>query len=212
MTEISYRAKKRWVESEARYSSEELRIRGFQVMQAWEDGYMKRLAQIACQNGGTVLEVGFGMGISAGYIQQQDIKSHVIVECHPDVVRRAQDTFKDEIASGRMTIINGFWEDAVALFADELFDGILFDTGPIEQEVEFFHFYPFFPEAYRLLKQRGIFTYFSDEKECISQEHVERLKAAGFQEIGFEVCGVNPPSSCTYWKHKTIVAPKVLKI
>ena len=33
----------------------------------------RRYAEVVCKNGGDILEVGFGMGMSAGYIQ-----SHII--------------------------------------------------------------------------------------------------------------------------------------
>ena len=37
-------------------------------------------ADIVCANGGHILEFGFGMGISAGLIQEKDIESHTIIE------------------------------------------------------------------------------------------------------------------------------------
>ena len=44
-----------------------------QVMMDWEDEIMSASAAYICQNGGDILEIGFGMGISAGYIQSQSI-------------------------------------------------------------------------------------------------------------------------------------------
>ena len=51
-----------------------------EVMGSWEDPLMKRHAEVACENGGDILEIGFGMGISANYIQQQNPDSHTIIE------------------------------------------------------------------------------------------------------------------------------------
>lgn len=62
---------KKWLNKPARYSKNTLSIDGFQVMQRWEEPYMADLASIASKNGGAVLEIGFGMGISTGYIQKE---------------------------------------------------------------------------------------------------------------------------------------------
>ena len=61
-----------------------------QVMMGWETPIMSASAAYVCQNGGDILEIGFGMGISAGYIQSHSITSHTIVENHPDIIPRAQ--------------------------------------------------------------------------------------------------------------------------
>ena len=60
------------------------------VMMDWEDSLMSASAAYVCQNGGDILEIGFGMGISAGYIQSHSISSHTIIENHPDIIPRAQ--------------------------------------------------------------------------------------------------------------------------
>jgi len=62
----------------------------FEVMMDWEDSIMKASADYVCSNGGDILEIGFGMGISAGHIQANSISSHTIVENHPQVIEKAQ--------------------------------------------------------------------------------------------------------------------------
>ena len=56
------------------------------IMHEWERPIMKELAKWACTNGGHIIEFGFGMGISAQYIQQHSIKSHTICEINPKVI------------------------------------------------------------------------------------------------------------------------------
>ena len=65
-----------------------------QIMQAWEKPYMKSLATIATSCGGNVLEVGYGMGISAGFVQKsKKIKTHTIVECHPLMIKNLKNRY-----------------------------------------------------------------------------------------------------------------------
>ena len=40
---------------------------GIEVMMEWETGLMRRHAELVCENGGDILEIGFGMGISANF-------------------------------------------------------------------------------------------------------------------------------------------------
>ena len=61
------------------------------VMMAWETELMKLHAQRVTQNSGHVLEIGFGMGISAQFIQKFGCESHTIVEMHPDILIRLQE-------------------------------------------------------------------------------------------------------------------------
>ena len=94
-----------------------------QVMMSWEDNIMKASADYVCENGGDILEIGFGMGISADYIQANNINSHTIVENHPQIIERLKTW-----AQGKpnVIIIEGDWFD----IKDSLstYDGLFYDT------------------------------------------------------------------------------------
>jgi len=55
------------------------------VMDKVETPLMKRFAEIVTQNGGDILEVGFGMGISPDFIYNSNIKSYTCIEIHPKI-------------------------------------------------------------------------------------------------------------------------------
>jgi len=94
-----------------------------EVMMDWEDEIMSASAAYACQNGGDILEIGFGMGISAGYIQSHSINSHTICENHPQIIPLALEWAKDK---PNVNIVTSSWYDV----RNELgtFDGIFYDT------------------------------------------------------------------------------------
>ena len=93
------------------------------VMGDWEEPVMKAHAEITCRNGGHILEVGFGMGISADYIQQQDIKSHTIIELNDEIYDKAVEWSKDK---PNTKIIHGDWK---TVELNEKFDAIFYDAG-----------------------------------------------------------------------------------
>ncbi len=95
----------------------------FQVMMDWEDDIMKASADYVCENGGDILEIGFGMGISAGHIQSNDINSHTIIENHPQIIEKAKVWAEDK---PNVTIIEGDWysvKDSLSTY-----DGVFYDT------------------------------------------------------------------------------------
>ncbi len=95
----------------------------FEVMMDWEDSLMSASAAYVCEGGGDILEIGFGMGISAGYMHSHSIASHTIIENHPDVILKAQEWANNK---SNVTIITGSWYD----IKDNLstYDGIFYDT------------------------------------------------------------------------------------
>jgi guanidinoacetate N-methyltransferase len=198
-----------WRDSEAIFDEHTLRIEDHPVMEDWEDGYMKMLADVASHKGGKVLEVGYGMGISARYVQVHPIDTHVIIEANNGVYEKLLE-FQSSARANVVPLL-GFWQEIISDLEDESFDGILFDTYPLTKEEIHGNHFPFFHEAFRLLKPGGVFTYYSDEPTTISDFHRERLQAAGFTNIDLSICEVTPPEDCQYWIHNTIVVPIIIK-
>ena len=93
-----------------------------EVMMSWEAPIMEKSAEFICHNSGDVLEIGFGMGICADYIQSQGVNSHTIIELHPQILERL-----NAWASGKsnVTVIEGDWAD---LSLTDTYDGIFLDT------------------------------------------------------------------------------------
>ena len=94
-----------------------------EVMMDWEHPMMSSSAAYVTQNGGDILEIGFGMGISAGYIQSHSINSHTIVENHPEIIPKAVEWASNK---SNVTIVSQSWYDV----KDSLgtFDGVFYDT------------------------------------------------------------------------------------
>ena len=95
---------------------------GAEVMMDWEAPIMEKSAEFICHNKGDILEIGFGMGICADYIQAQGVNSHTIVEIHPQIIEKLKIW-----ANGKsnVTIIEGDWCTVNTL---STYDGIFVDT------------------------------------------------------------------------------------
>lgn len=190
-----------WRKLPAVYSGDTLMIGPFEVMQAWERPLMDALADEVTAKGGDVLEVGFGMAISAERIQQGEISSHTIVEAHPGVYERLA-----EWAQNRPNVrpVSASWEEWAHTAAPASFDAILFDTFPIRRSELHKNHFPFFSEAARLLKPGGIFTYYTDEATHVCPEHQEILMQF-FARFRVEKIEVTPPENCQYWTAKQML-------
>ena len=93
------------------------------VMMSWEDSLMSASAAYITQNGGDILEIGFGMGISAGYIHSHSIDSHIIVENHPQIIPKAVEWASNK---SNVTIISQSWYNVRESLGT--FDGVFYDT------------------------------------------------------------------------------------
>jgi len=204
-----------WEESKATYSTHELQILGQQVMQRWETPLMRAMAEIVTGNHGDVLEIGFGLGISAGLIQEMGASSHTIVECNRDVFREAE-RWRASRPNPQIQIVLGRWQDVLNQLST--YDAILFDSYPTS-EGEFLaevinsvtfaeHFFPF---AARLLRPRGVFTYYTNEIDSLSRQH-QRILFDHFSSLTVSVIRqLNPPQDCNYWWADSMAVVKAVK-
>lgn len=122
-----------------------------QVMMRWETPLMQFYVDNLPVEGGDILEIGFGMGISADMIMSRNPVSYTVVEIHPQIIARAKEWAKDK---PNVTIIEGNWLDVLGEIGKKRYDGILFDTyGDI--------YIPVFVGVlvHRFIKPNGVFTY-----------------------------------------------------
>ena len=200
--------KSQWKNEKITVTEDKLEICGHPVMERWEEPYMKKLAEIATSKGGRVLEVGFGLGVSSECIQQHNIEEHHIIEANDYVYERLI-SFANEATHSVYPYL-GFWEEVVDRFPDNFFDGILFDTYPIlDSELHTARF-AFFNEAYRLLREGGVFTHYSGELE-FTPEYIQRLTSSRFTQYSGQLVAVSPPGDCQYWDENYIMAPRIIK-
>lgn len=194
-----------WESSAAARDASELVIQGQQVMQSWEQPLMERMARAAASRGGDVLEVGFGMGISASFIVEAGVRSYTVIECN-DAVIAGFERWRARYPGTEIRLVRGRWQDV----SDQLgmYDGILFDTYPLSQDEylrnevngrAYSHAGEFFPLAAAKLRPGGVFTYFTCEIDSLSRGH-QRLLMRHFDSFQVSVVrGLAPPVGCQYW-------------
>lgn len=216
--------KKQWVEEPEKLDEDRLDIDGHPVMQKWEANYMAELAKIATSKGGRVLEVGFGMAISATAVQQHPIKEHIIMEANGAVFKRLQ---QFAIKYPNVTPMGpALWQDSISKIPDASIDGILYDTYPLNKEEQHTHQFEFLKEARRVLKPGGILTYcnltslgilknkYSSWEVLFNETQKPHLLKAGFHAdefVGMDIVPVKPTADCEYYQHNTAMAPKIVK-
>ena len=157
------------------------------VMHAWEDCIMKRKAEFICQDGGHILEFGFGMGISADYIQSHEIESHTICEIHPQILLRL---FKWAEDKPNVIIMAGDWQDNIPSMTK--YDGILFDTyqDAGNHQRKFKELLP------TICNPSCKVTWWNNAPEAT------RNNTMGLDGVDYEQMIVNVPSNPYYWGNK----------
>ncbi len=205
-----------WPEhAEIVYAGGQLRIGDLTVMEDWQTKLMRRLAEIVTRHHGDVLEVGFGLGLSATAIQEFGARSHTIVECNAAIVDRFT-RWKSDHTAARIQLLEGRWQDCVDRLGE--YDGILFDIYPLTkaemfkavvQDVTLAQ--PFFDVAARHLAPGGVFTYFTAELDSLSREH-QRLLLQRFSSVTISIIdGLSPQEDSQIWWAPTMAIVEARK-
>ncbi len=217
-------ARETWGHAAAAVTSGGLTIQGRSVMEPWQKEYMGEFAKVVTQRGGRILELGFGLGLSASAIEQHDIAEHVIIEPNEDVFKRLQKFAKT--APHKVTPILGAWQNVISdktLFPDESFDGIFFDASPFDERELHFRQFDFAKHASRLLKPGGIYTYcnlssmgrvkdFYDQwTDLFLETQLPHLENLDFKKITFSLTKANPPEGDQKYQHDQALVPVMIK-
>ena len=157
-----------------------------EVMMDWEDPLMSASADYVCEGGGDILEIGFGMGISATYIQSHTINSHTIIENHPQIIPKAHAWAADK---PNVTIIEGSWYDVKDTLST--YDGLFYDTWGDLNNTDIWTLMPSF------MKPGGKATWWGSHEEL----------SRGFDNVTFDIYNVNPPTN-QYFNHNQYYLPK----
>jgi len=157
---LAYRqvTREQWQQADVKEDAESLTAFGEVVMARDEGPYMRELAKVVTSSrgsAGSILEVGFGMAISASFIQDEGCKRHVIIEANKAIMGKCLDWVqKNKNKSSTVIPMFGFWENVTGVLQSESFDGTVFDPFPSTVTV------PFMREARRLLRTGGVLTYY----------------------------------------------------
>ncbi len=160
----------------------------FEVMMGWEGSIMSASAAYVCEGGGDILEIGFGMGMSAGYIQSHSISSHTIIENHPQIITKAQEWASEK---SNVTIITGSWYDVKESLLT--YDGLFYDTYGDE------HTTHFSSSLSSLMNAGGKATWWNNNP---SNNDIFNVPNLTWQEIK-----INPPSN-SYYDNNIYYLPK----
>ena len=149
---------------------------GTLIMARWEAPMMKYHAEVVCRRGGDILEIGFGLGISAQYIQEQNINSHTIIEPHPELAENARIWSESK---SNITIVEADWYDVVDTL--KTYDGVFYDA---EFDKHMFEFYSIIKQK---IKPNGIFTFFNPDGDGTKNTHLIE------GDVTYEEMSIEPP-------------------
>jgi guanidinoacetate N-methyltransferase len=180
------------------------------IMEDWQIPLMRAMACVATQAHGDVLEIGFGRGVSAAFIQEFGARSHTIVECNDSVVERFH-AWRAQWPQRDIRLIYGRWQDTTDQMG--LYDSVFFHTYPLneteyaEQVLNSVTFAEhFFPTAVAHLRDGGVFTYMTNEMDSFSRAH-QRLVLRYFKSFELSRVALVPPADIrdTWWADSMIV-------
>ena len=186
-----------------------------EILEDWQIPIMETMALKVTENHGDVLEIGFGRGVSATYIQENGVRSHTIVECNEYSITNHFEPWRKNYPGNPITLIRGRWEDVEHEL--EFFDSIFFHAFPLNDE-EFIKYVVnritfaehFFPIAAKHLRVGGIFTYLTTEINSLSRRH-QRALLQYFSSLTMSVKNLTIPQQTrdAWWADRMVIITAV---
>lgn len=150
-----------------------------EIMEDWQIPVMEKMSEIVNQGGGSILEIGFGRGISADFIQSYKPTKHTIIECNTAIFNSAEE-WKKRQEGQEIRLIEGKWQNVISKL--ETYDGVLFHTYPMDEDDHLHNVGQsnnfvehFFETASRLLKPNGHLSYLTLEPDSLDRGHQRSL-------------------------------------
>ena len=185
-----------------------------ELMEIWQTPLMKAMAKSISIKHGDILEIGFGRGVSSTFIQEEEVRSHTIIECNDSVVEKYKLWLSNYLNSD-IRLVHGLWQNTLHKLGD--FDGIFFHTYPLNEEeyMQYVHGQVtfakhFFEPASKHLRKGGVFTYFSDEMDSLSRGH-QRSLLKYFSEVSIKKIYLDLPEDVedTWWADTMIIVKAI---
>ena len=193
-------------------------IENLEVMASFQKPYMKKLAEIACSNGGDILNVGFGLGLADTFIEsyRPKINEHHIVELNTEVFLNAKKWKASQLNFEKICLHHGNWKDVIPTIKKP-FDGILYDAYPLKADELCRDFIPFLEVIIqnKLIKEHtGTITFFLDASDDFGSDFRNWAKKLGIQSMDLQKVNISLPSNriSQTWTKDYFLAPKLSNI
>ena len=185
------------------------------IMEDWQIPIMRAMAEHVTESHGEVLEIGFGRGVSATFIQEGGVQSHTIIEANAASIRDFYEPWRHRYPDQNIQLIQGRWQDVRDQLS--LYDGIFFHAVPLD-ETEFINYMVnsitfaehFFPIAADLLKPNGVFAYLTTEIDSLSRRH-QRALFRYFRSLTLSVEPLSIPETTrdAWWADSMVIIKAV---
>jgi guanidinoacetate N-methyltransferase len=211
-TLYTYDLKQKWASTKPEviktYDNETiLKLLGHEVMSDYQLPYMKKLADIVTQNGGDILNVGYGLGIIDKEIEafrkKRKLNKHTVIELNEKLAANAR-------KEPNLEVLEGDWHEVIQNFRGRQFDGIIYDGYPLDLEEVHRDGIVFIQSIVNrnLLKENGVLTFYVDAAEHFGSKFTEYLHGLGFEHVETVKVKIKPPDRLRQiWRKDHFLAP-----
>jgi hypothetical protein len=174
-----------WASAPVSWSDEVVKVGEAPITYAWERPLMEAYAAVLCSPDRDLLEIGFGMGLFAEATASRGVRSHTIVEPHPEILARAH-AFAVR-REGRVRVLGDYWQRCQGELGR--FDAIFYDSwSPVETRLDDLGAF-FSLAAVRLLRPGGLLAFWipgstlGDAMQAVALAHFDSLSLTAVRDL-----------------------------